>query len=316
MNKAHIILGPTSSGKTTLALNLAKKHKGVLISADSRQIYKDMDIGTGKTPVQSAANAPLKIERGKNKWTIDGIDIWGYDLATPDMYFSAYDYADFAINKINELSKNPKYKIIIIVGGTGFYIDAITGKINLSNIEPDFKLRSELEQLSTEELGARLTSLNLEAYKKIDAKNPARLVRAIEKELNKNKISTQKPLPNLSEITFNYIGLTAPRPLLYQKVDTWLQTVWQGGLLEETTDLMKKYSASEKLNGIVYKTAVQYLKNQMDEHTAIQKTKYHLHAYIRRQQTYFKKNHSINWIDISEENTPQIVENLVLLNHG
>ena len=145
MKKVFVILGPTSSGKTSLSLKLAKKMNGEIISADSRQIYKTMDIGTGKLPI----NANVKIVRDVDKWIIDGINVWGYDLVTPDAFFSAYDFAKFALPKISR--GNPENKTMFVVGGTGFYIDILTGRVKPSNVMPDLELRATLETLSTEE---------------------------------------------------------------------------------------------------------------------------------------------------------------------
>lgn len=290
-----VIVGPTSSGKTTLALEVCKRENGVIVSADSRQIYKGMDIGTGKIPL----NNDVVFDKGDNKWTLDGIDVWGYDMASPDMYFSAFDYAEFAINKLNELREQPGTKTIILAGGTGFYIDAVTERVKLEGSEPDFELRAKLEAQTLEELRISLMSLNLNVYENIDKDNKVRLVRAIEKEMNRNK--TKRTLPRLNFKNIEYVGLTAERPLLYRKTDEWLESVWDNGLIEETHELMRKYPGSEKLKGLVYKDAVSFINGAAIEENAVQKAKYDLHAYIRRQQTWFRKNPDISWIDVSDK---------------
>lgn len=296
------ILGPTSSGKTTLGLKLASQTNGLIISFDSRQIYKYMDIGTGKIPVINNS----AIVKNDEKWKIDGIDIYGYDLVTPNKYFSAYDYAMFAINKINEL-QSESAKPIIMVGGTGFYLDAVTGRKKLSGVLPDFELRKKLEKKPTKYLVTKLTSLNKEKSKKTDLSNRARIIRALEIELKKN--SKQNTLPKLNKNTkFTYVGLTAERTLLYQRADNWLETIWENGLLDEIKWLLNNgYDKSEKLKGIIYKSALDYLNGDLDENVAKQKAKYSLHAYIRRQQTYFKTNTDIKWFDISQKNYGNLV---------
>jgi tRNA dimethylallyltransferase len=304
MTKLIILLGPTSTGKTSLAINLCKKHNGVMLSSDSRQIYKHMDVGTGKIPI----NKGLAITKSDQKWVVDGIDIWGYDLTDPNSRFSAYDYGQFSINKLNEIKESRKYKFIIMVGGTGFYIDVVTGKIVLSNISPNYKLRESLELKSPEELLEILTSLNKHMADEIDTKNKIRIIRAIEKERGKNE---NNALPRMEFTEFKLLGLTASRPLLYQRADEWVDAVWKS-LVKETRWLLEgKYKNSDKLNAIVYKTAVSFIEGELGEQDAIQKTKFDMHAYIRRQQTYFKKNDKIKWFDITDQDTTKNIENLL-----
>jgi tRNA dimethylallyltransferase len=314
MANLHIILGPTSTGKTSLALELAKKYNGVIVSADSRQIYKYMDIGTGKVPTSSGNGS--KIVKADKKWVIDEIDVWGYDLANPNQYFSAYDYAKFAIVKINELTESADFKNVFLVGGTGFYIDIVTGKIKVDAVEPDFELRGELEAMTTEELCEKLTSLNQYAPTKIDTKNKVRLIRAIEKELAKTNQKLAKKVPEkltqLKTSPLSYVGLTAPREVLYKNADEWLEKIWDNGLIDEVNWLLENgYEKSEKLNGLIYKSAIAHIKNEQNKDETEQKAKFDLHAYIRRQQTYFKKNKNVKWFDITVPNTTKQIENLL-----
>lgn len=316
MKKLYVILGPTSTGKTQLAIKLAKKYGGVLISADSRQVYKFMDIGTGKVPIGTNA----KIEKRDKMWTVDGVDIWGYDLVNPNDYFSAYDYGQFAINKINNLHEQTqnqkkdsnKHGKIFLVGGTGFYIDIVTGRVELDHIKPDFELRNELEQFTATKLNERLMSLNLDVHKKTDGANRTRLIRAIEKELNKNSPSLQNKQTKLMNFQPVYIGLTSPREQLYKRVDNWLETIWKNGLIDEVEWLINNgYKFSQKLNGIIYKDAIDYIKGLQPQNEAVKRAKFGLHAYIRRQQTYFKRNKKITWVDITQENSHKTIENLL-----
>ena len=303
MNKVFVILGPTSSGKTSLALDLCKKYNGEIVSADSRQIYKFMDIGTGKKPV----NSDILIEKHEKRWIMDDINIWGYDLVDPDTYFSVYDYAIFAINKLKEIISRGKTPFL--VGGTGFYINVVTGDIKTDQTPPDFSLRKTLEKLTAEQLKGRLEKINPELAQKTDLKNPVRMIRAIEKTKSKKK---REPLELLENVEFIKMGLFAPRETLYQKVDNWTEEIWQNGLLEETKWLMKsEFSNSDKLQGLVYKTAVKFLNNEISEPDAVQKIKHSLHAYIRRQQTYFKKIGHVNWVDITQDNKFETVYNII-----
>jgi len=304
-NKLYVVLGPTSSGKTSLALDLCRDFGGEIISADSRQIYKYMDIGTGKMPV----NAMARIEKNAEKWVANGINIWGYDLATPDEYFSAYDFAKFALKRqvhLYETSKN-----VFLVGGTGFYIDVVTGRKKPAGIKPDEELRKSLETTPTQNLVEWLTSLNMEVANRVDKKNRVRVIRALEIELKKEKANAS-PLLYPQDIDVIYVGLTSSRKNLYSRVDTWLDAIWEGGLLEETEKLLDMgYRRTKPLSGLIYKSTISYIDGQMSELDAKQRIKFDLHAYIRRQQTWFKKMPNVNWFDIQDENFSDKIRNLL-----
>lgn len=301
--KVFIICGPTSTGKTSTAVKLCKKLGGEIISVDSRQIYKYMDIGTGKLPI----NLQVPLEKNDNFWKIDGITVWGYDLTTPDKFFSGYDFAKFALKKAQELIG--QNKPVFFVGGTGFYLNLLTGKSMPSNIKPDFELRSQLESMSLQELQKYLTSLNLDEYNRIDSKNKVRLIRSIEKEISKEKNDT--PLPYLSNVDFIWLGLDSSREILYSRSDAWVESVWTNGLVDETTFLINNgFADSPKLKGLVYKTALDYIDKKINEKDAIQRIKFDIHAYIRRQQTWFKKNAEIKWFDINTDDLFDYVYNI------
>jgi len=291
MGNVFVLLGPTSSGKTSLAIKLCKQLGGVIVSADSRQIYKEMDVGTGKVPVTDKH----KIEKLDDHWLIDGVRVFGYDLAVPDEFYTVYDYAQWAIPTINKWIKS---KNVFLVGGTGFYIDIVTGRKKVAGAKPDFELRRSFETISTKDLVTWLMSLNPEVAERVDQKNRARVVRALEIELTNEKNPT--PLPQLDTSKCHYLGLSSDRDYLYEKVDSWLDEVWDGGLLAETGMLLEKYPNSRTLYGLVYKSVVSFLEGEDAEDTAKQQAKYDLHAYIRRQLTYFKKNTDVKWFDITD----------------
>lgn len=299
MRKVNVILGPTSAGKTKLAVELCQELGGEIISADSRQIYKHMDIGTGKIPLGDP-----NFEKHDTKWTMEGVNIWGYDLVAPDEGFSSYDFAVFALQKLEELLA--KGKNVFLVGGTGFYIDMVTGRIKPSNIAPDMELRKVLGDLSLEQLKEKLKSLDAVSYEEIDRNNPVRIIRAIEKNLSKKK---SVPLKYLKNVEFKLLGLSSERKFLYDKADHWAEEIWQKGLLEEVSNLMVEFKDSDKLNGLVYKETKEYLEKRTSDVEALQRIKYSLHAYIRRQQTYYKKIPGVTWIDVAEDNHKQKVYN-------
>lgn len=305
MNRINVIIGPTSSGKTSLAIKLCKKFGGQIISADSRQIYKHMDIGTGKVPVTK----DLKINKGDKVWELDGIKIWGYNLAMPDEYFSSYDFNMWALPKARDLLEEGHN--VFLVGGTGFYIDMFTKRVEPSRIPPDFDLREKLKKMSLPQLRKELTSLNLEVFKQIDQDNPVRLIRAIEKEQNEKKSA---PLPYLQNVEFNFIGLSSSNENLYNRADNWAEEIWESGLIGETKKLIDLgYKNTRPLQGLVYKSVVDFLDGEIAEEQALQRVKFDLHSYIRRQKTYFNKNNEISWFDITDEKLFQkVLDNVKL----
>ena len=255
---------------------------------------------------------------------LDGINVWGYDLINPNDYFSGYDYAKFALIKSKQILKQGK--TVFIVGGTGFYIDLVTNRIKPALIEPNFELRKKLSGMSLIQLQDVLRKLNPLKFEKIEKNNPARLIRAI--EIEKNHISRHSgnassvirnpfpndpyPLPYLENVKFMYLGLTAPREILYNNADNWLDIIWKNGLEAEVSGLLKSpYSQSPKLKGLIYGDAVAYLKGEISKEKAITKSKFAIHAYIRRQLTWFKKNADITWFDITRDNLSENIYNFV-----
>ncbi len=304
-----VIFGPTSSGKTSLALKLSKALNGVIISADSRQVYKEMDIGTGKVPIKTN----YKITKLDGKWEIDGVDIYGYDIVFPNEYFSAYDFYKYASDVIEV--ENLKNKTIFLVGGTGFYLDVVTGRSPMSGVEPDQELRKQLNLKSTEELYVILKRSNKKLAEKVDKDNRNRIIRAIEIASSFSNIKSYKQKEVKSKLVDNFefihIGLTASRNDLYNRVDLWLDEIWKGGLIEETKFLMNKYGEIDKLSGLVYRSAVEFLAQKEIEENAKQKAKYDLHKYIRRQETWFKKYDDAKIFDTTDKNYYREVLNLI-----
>jgi tRNA dimethylallyltransferase len=300
--KIPVLVGPTSSGKTSIALQVCEKNGAHVISADSRQVYKYMDIGTGKLPINTK---DYKIERGEGFWKINDCTIWGYDLVEPSQNFNAYEFATFALAKIKELEN--KDIPVLIVGGTGFFVDTLTGRTKLNATEADPNLRAALNDKNLDELLVQLKDLSPQMYLSIDQKNKVRVIRAIERLLSVSaKSDTAFEIP--VDFEFEYIGLTANRNVLYERADIWAQNIWGDLLFEEIKYLISNgFSDSNTLKGLIYKTGVEFLNNQISFELGLERIKFDIHAYIRRQQTWFKKNHSIKWQDIQSTANADIV---------
>jgi len=299
MQKAIVILGPTSTGKTSLAIKIAKEINGAIISVDSRQVYKYMDIGTGKVPV----NTDFQITKGKDKWLIDGIEIFLYYLIYPNEDFNVSTFVKIAKEKINQVLRDKN--IPIIVGGTGFYIDILLSEQKVFPVAPDIMLREQLESLSLSQLQQTLLDLDKDKYEGIDIQNPVRLIRAI--EIVKSGKSDESI--GLVDFQFLKIGLTTDRDELFARADKWVDEVLQHGLIQEVKDLLSRgYEKTQPMQGMIYKTVNAYINGEiiLEEYLEV-KIKFELHNYIRRQQTYFKKDKSINWFDIKNNTFDQSV---------
>ena len=287
MQKIVVILGPTSSGKTSAAIKLCKKFNGEIVSADSRQIYKFMDIGTGKIPFGTVVDVP----------------IWLYDEVNPGEYFSAADYKSRAEAVIKDILA--RGKVPFIVGGTGFYIESLLGQQSSAPVPPNFELRRDLEKLSTEELAEKLRSLDNKRYEAIDKNNRRRLIRSVEISMSlvgPGLVPGRTPIDcGRPQGVALQLGLTASHEILYQRADAWVESAFQKGLIEETKKLIElDYKNTPQLNGLIYKTVLQFLDDQLTLEEAKQRVKFDIHGYIRRQETYFKKMPEINWLDVTD----------------
>jgi len=301
--KLIVIVGPTRTGKTELALALAQKFNGEIVSCDSRQVYLGMDIGTGKSQEG-------KVIKEKGRWIAGDIPIYLYDVVAPNEEFSVALY-DLLARKILQDILN-RGKLPILVGGTGFYIKAILDGIETLQIHPDRKLRLQLENLSAVELFQKLGDINPEKAKNLNAsdrKNPRRLIRAIEIALSKKTI--EKPV-GLLNIEFLLIGLKADPQILYQKADEWVEERLRQGLIEEVKKLLAKgYKNAVPMQGMIYKPTREFIGGEMTQEELKGKLKTQMHGFIRRQLTWFKKDKRIFWFDIANDDYQKKMENLV-----
>lgn len=275
MQKVLVIVGPTASGKSALAVALAKKLGGEIVSADSRQVYKGLDIGTGKI----------------TKREIRGIPHYLLDVADPKKQFSVAEYKTLALESINKiLNKN---KLPIIVGGTGFYIEAL--QMDLPNVPPNLKLRQKLAKKSPAELYKMLGKRN------IDKHNKVRLIRALE---IKHALGKIPKIEQNSDYDFVYIGLK-PTDLDKKIYKRLLERV--PGMIKEGSKLHKKglsYKRMEEL-GLEYRYLARYLKGDMDKTQMTNELYKEIIKYSKRQMTWFKKNKKITWFGSSSDATTQ-----------
>jgi tRNA dimethylallyltransferase len=291
MKKIIVILGPTASGKSEMAIKLAKKlasyrnevsgagFNGEIVSADSRQVYKGMDIGTGKITKKEMENIPHHL----------------LNVASPKRKFTVVQYRKLALKAINKIHK--KGKIPILCGGTGFYIQAVVDGIVIPEVPPDWKLRKKLEKKSLKELYKILKKLDSARAKTIEKENPRRLIRAIE-----IVIKTKKPVPTLKKNPLPYpvlmLGIQKEKKelnsLIKKRFLKWLKM----GLIDEVKKLKKSGLSWKKIEdfGIHYRVIAQYLQKKISYEKMFEDSIKEIQKYAKRQMTWFKRDKRILWI--------------------
>lgn len=305
---ALVVLGPTSTGKTELALLLAKKFNGELIACDSRQVYKKLDIGTGKLP-----RSRVVVKKEVGHWEMDGIKIWMYDVADPKRQYTVFDFVK-DVGKVAEQIIKRK-KLVIIVGGTGFYLKALIKGLPSLVVPLDLKLRKNLEKLPLEKLQEKLQRLSPDKWGKMnysDRQNPRRLIRAIEVAGGVGINIAGGGLMLTWDVL--QVGLTAPREVLYQRIDERIVERMKQGMINEAKDLCSQGLTFKRMKqlGLEYGCLADYLKGQIrNEGELIKILQGKIHGYARRQITWFKKEKNISWFDITDSRFPAQVENLV-----
>lgn len=308
MKKFLVICGPTATGKTDTGIYLAGKYNGEIVSADSRQVYRKMDIVTGKDIPESAKlqnrNAKLGINNPKFSVgfrIVNEIPIWLTDIVEPDYPFNVGEYSSVARKVLEDiLSRN---KLPIVVGGTGLYIKSILMPLNLTTIPPDLALRAELDKLSLIALQETLDKedpVKWQSMNNSDRNNPRRLIRAI--EIAKYAETLKKPAHTSgSEHVFKIIGLSAPREILIEKISQRVEQRFSKSALQELKFLVKEYSWNHHaFSSTGYKELKELLDYKTPKEKALENWRISEHKYAKRQMTWFKKMKDIEWFDISD----------------
>lgn len=278
-NKVAVIVGPTSSGKSDLAVCLAKKFNGEVVSADSRQVYKGMNIGTGKITKKEMRGIPHHL----------------LDVVSPKTRFTVTQYvkkAEKAIEKIHKAGKLP-----IICGGAGFYIQALIDGISIPEVKPDWTLRKKLEKQTAKELFQQLKKLDSERAKNIDRHNKRRLIRAIEIVLKTGK--AVPPMEKRAKYNVLMLGIKIDQARLNEKIENRLLKRLNQGMIEEVKRLSQSGLSWKRLEefGLEYRHIARYLQNKMTYEEMAEKLQKEIERYAKRQMTWFKKDKRIVWID-------------------
>jgi tRNA dimethylallyltransferase len=273
--KIVIVLGPTSSGKSELAVYLSKKFNGEIISADSRQVYKKMDIGTGKISKKEMKNIPHYM----------------ISIASPKRQFSAERFKKLATKYLKKIIK--KNKLPIICGGTGFYIDSLIYNLQFPKVKPNIKLRKELEKLTNEELLKKLKKIDKRRAEEIDKNNKRRIIRAIE-----IATITKKPIEKIQKKEiYQTIKIGIERKNLKKLINKRINERIKQGLINEVKKLRKEISWKKLENfGLEYKQISKFLQKKISKEEMIKNIKNENYQYAKRQMTWFKKDKEIHWI--------------------
>jgi len=294
-----IILGPTAVGKTKLSIQLAKRLNGEIIGADSRQIYRHMNIGTAKPTTQEQAEVPHHL----------------IDIVDPDYNLTLAEYQDMAYQKINDL--HDQNKVPFLVGGTGQYLTAIEEGWSIPRVPPNLEIRHELEQFVEEHgvqaLHDRLSKVDQISAEKIHPNNVRRVIRALEVYLETgepiSKLQEKKPPP----YRIRAYGLRLDREILYPRADKRVDMMIEAGFVEEVTKLLNMgYSrVLPSMTGLGYLEIAQYLLDDKPLNEVIERTKFSTHEFIRRQDVWFRgHDNGILWHNVETLNVDDIEQDL------
>ena len=276
-NKVLVIVGPTASGKSDLAVRLAKKFNGEIISADSRQVYKGLNIGTGKITRKEMQSIPHHL----------------LDVADPKKQFSVNDFVTKATKAVTMIYHSDR--LPIVVGGTGFYIDALSGRSGFPDVSPNKPLRKKLETKTAKELFRTLKKKDPRRAKNIDANNKVRLIRALEIVAKIGRVPLLTPSVNRN---FVYIGLKPDN--LDQKIYKRLQKR-KAGIIREAKKLHTEGLSYKRMFelGLEYRYASMYLEGKLTREEMIEKLFVAIRQYAKRQMTWFKRNKKIKWFTLT-----------------
>jgi tRNA dimethylallyltransferase len=264
-----VILGPTASGKTQVGVQIARALNGEIISADSRQVYRGMDLGTGKD-LKEYGEVPYHL----------------IDIVDPGYEFSVFEFQRRFVRAF--LGIQDRGKLPILVGGTGLYLEAVLKGFRLAEVPPNPKLRAEFEPLSLEDLADHLKAINPSLHNTTDLRLRERVIRAIEIARFQGDPSSQPSLPDLSPIVF---AIRWPKDMLHQRISRRLRERINQGMMEEIKRLHKAGVSFETLDfyGLEYRYGAMYLRGLLTKNDLFQKLNAAIHQFAKRQETWFRR---------------------------
>jgi tRNA dimethylallyltransferase len=295
MNRLVAVVGPTGVGKSRLALYLAKALNGEIVSADSRQLYRYMDIGTAKPTPEELALVPHHL----------------IDIASPDEDFSLARFQQLAFKAIEDI--NQRNRLALLVGGSGLYVWSVLGGWQIPAVAPDPEFRRHLEAKAAgggEKLYQELARLDPAAAQRIDPRNVRRIIRVLEVHRSVQapiSLMQDKQAPSFQSVI---IGLTTDRAGLYRRIDQRVDDMIERGLVDEVKGLLERgYDAGlPAFSGIGYKQIIRFLEGELTLEAAIQNIKFESHRLVRHQYSWFRpKDDRIGWFDIDKDRKAEIL---------
>ncbi|MBI2482397.1 MAG: tRNA (adenosine(37)-N6)-dimethylallyltransferase MiaA [Candidatus Vogelbacteria bacterium] len=275
--KIIVIVGPTTTGKSALAIKLAKALNSEIVSADSRQVYQGLNIGSGKV----------------TKKEMSGIVHHLLDIASPKQRFTVSRFKQAGSKAITQILQSGK--IPIVVGGTGFYLDTLVNGLVLPIVKPNLELRQFLSKKTVTDLYQQLKQLDPTRAKTIDQHNPQRLIRAIEIATTLGKVPKIKVNLNYDPL---FIGLDYPDDILKQKINKRLRERLKQGLVAEVKKLHQQGLSWKRLEelGLEYRSVARYLQGKINKLELVTELESAIWHFAKRQRTWFKRNKDINWL--------------------
>ena len=295
MEKVIVVIGPTSVGKTKMGVALAKKLNGEVISGDSMQVYRQMDIGTAKVTIEE----------------MEGVTHHCIDILDPKDQYSVHDFQQTVRKQITEITN--RGHVPIIVGGTGLYIKAALYDYTFSEMENNNdEINKKYKDYTNEQLYAHLKQIDEESAKILHFNNRRRVLRAIEiyEQTGQKKSEMINEQEHICLYDAYFVGLTLPRELLYERINLRVDLMMKNGLQGEMESLIKQGLTRENqsMKAIGYKEWFDYYDHQIDLNDVLELIKKHSRQYAKRQYTWFKNQFDVHWYDICLENFSKTIE--------
>lgn len=291
MDKILAVVGPTAVGKSDLAVELALQFNGEIISADSRQVYTGLDIGTGKITTEEMEGVPHHL----------------LDVSDPNNQLTVTEYKEKAETAIRDILS--RGKIPILVGGTGLYIEAVIDDMTYPEVPPNKKLREELEKKTTEELNALLEEKDLRRFTEIETNDRTRIIRALEIIDALGAVPPQERKESPYDALL--IGLDLPKEKLNERIEKRLLKRLDEGMLEEIKNLNLPKERLEAL-GLEYRYGARYLRGEINKEELIETLTTKIRQYAKRQRTWFKRDERIRWFEPQEtKKIEQVVQSFL-----